>query len=95
MHFCLNFDMKCCSSTLLWSSKSPRVAEVWCFRGALNADGSFGPCHLVLLIARVARVKEMSPLPILKEELGDRTERTLEIKDAQAPGNQSFIFPFF
>lgn len=35
-----------------------RVAEVWCFQGALNADGSFGPCHLVLLIAWVARVKK-------------------------------------
>ena len=56
--FCRNFDMKYCSSTSLWSTISSRVAEVWCFWGALNADGSFGLCHLVLLIARVARVKK-------------------------------------
>lgn len=53
MHFChlfLDFDMK--YAPLRCGALYPsRVAEVWCFQGALNADGSFGPCHLVLLIA--------------------------------------------
>lgn len=55
--FCLNFDMKY-APLRCGALYHSRVAEVWCFRGALNADGSFGPCHLVLLIARVARVKK-------------------------------------
>lgn len=81
-------------STSLWSTISlqscrglvfPRCSQCWWVFWSLP----FGPFDCLSCSS-----EETSPLPILKE-LGDRTQRTLESKDAQAPGNQSFIFPFF